>query len=417
MNFNTSFNYLLENYYMEEDEIIDRRTKISKETYHLKETLVDPIIDVVLKKSINRDKIIDFTGEFIDRNSTKLFTPGPMYMFQFNEKDVSPLYELFNITPQSISDRITEIINSTYDGKGQFRSIQSAPHKILIIAILVDALINNYTDIIECMAILLPVTEYPLLFKKYWEHGVNEEVMKYTLEHLGKKFGITKEKNLLGLFKTTGESILKIHSSRLKTGTDYEYIDVINRTRNSMNSLLKNISRQYYANSEKNATIHTNVDLIDGNLVDHEGLTNKIANDSENIYRKFITEGIDDQIAGMVANAGSINKNNLIGYLNTIFKNKNNRLQTLIESIAYLFLSNTEISGNGINSSEFVNFGLILYRSIGTSRLQNHVIIKSILDDWSKISGLSDDYNREQTIIAYRRGMFNYVIWAMKQYA
>lgn len=394
---------------------------VKKESYYLKKNLIEKNVSSILAKSENRDKIIDFTGKFIDNNSSKLLTAGPMYMFTFSGKDIKFLYDLFDLTEKTLLEMFSETVKVAYIGESDFNIINAAPHKLLIAAIIMEALDKNYTDIIECGEYISIFAEYPMIFRTYWKIGkeVKIDVMEYTIEHLSNQFGIKKQKNLLGLLKYIGNSALNAHIDRLKTGLDYEIIDYINRIRNQLNSAFRNIANKYYDNYKKDATLHSQNEIMDdGKIVDSEGTMTNIAIAAENIYSKFLTNSVNTSIAGAVASSANINKENLIAYVNKIYANKNNRLAKFIENVVYLFKSNTEYASSDLDSSEFINFGLALYRSLGTSKIKQHLEIKAILDYWmNEIINIDQDYKAgSSTIIYYRKSVFNYFIFMIKYY-
>ena len=83
-------------------------------------------------------------------------------------------------------------------------------------------------------------------------------------------------------------------------------------------------------------------------------------------------------------------------------------MHCILYIITIYFTKNpTDISLGGV---EFVNFGLTLYRSIGTSKDEMYQDIKSILNYWmNNIINIRQTYNREATIISYTRAIFNYI--------
>ena len=392
---------------------------IKRESHFLNEHLM-PKISEVLAKPSNREKLIEFTGKFIDEHSTQLLTSGPVFIFTFGDKETSFLYELFNLDKKGLLELFDKMVNAAYEGQSNFSTIRSSLHKVLVTAMIIESINKNYTDIIECGEYLIIFATYPLIFRNYWKigAGVKEDVMEYTIEHLPNKFIIKKQKNLLGLLKYIAHSSLNSHANKLKSGIDSEYIDFINRVRNQLNSAFKNIATQYYANYAKNATMHTQSDKMDdGKFIDNEGTITNISLISENTYNKFLVNGVNTSIAGAMANGSTVSKEVVISYLNKIYSDKNNRLGKFIENIVYLFLSNEKYSSSSINSEEFINFGLSLFRSLGTSKVEQHKQLKAIEDYWmNDVINILNDYTRDATLSNFRRSIFNYFIFMIKYY-
>ena len=75
---------------------------------------------------------------------------------------------------------------------------------------------------------------------------------------------------------------------------------------------------------------------------------------------------------------------------------------------AYLSRNPTNTS---LGSGEFLNFGLTLYRSIGTSKDPIYQEIRAILNLWMfDIINIKSYYQNQGTIINYTRAVFNYMI-------
>jgi hypothetical protein len=205
--------------------------------------------------------------------------------------------------------------------------------------------------------------------------------------------------------------VVLLCDNRLKTGLDYQYIDFINRWRNQINATFKKISIEYYANDEKNASQHTKGGkLDDGTLADQEGHTSNIATTVENTYSKFLSSGVNPSIIRIAAEGNQVDKGTLTGFINQIFASKENRLYKFIEDVVTSYLSKNP-TNTSVGSGEFFNFGLTLYRSIGTSKDPIFQEIRSILNLWMyDIINITNYYQNQGTIINYTRGIFNYMI-------
>lgn len=411
----------MDRFYTEASEYLEAAKEgVFKDNFYFRDHLQIPIISKFLAKEKVRDDIVIFVAKFLDEHSTQLSTPGPIYMFTFDEKETSVLYSIFNISADTILNMYNEMVKETYYGKiSSFITgwIENTPHKILITSMLIEALQKGYNDIIECCEYLLAFTEYPILFRDSWQFGVKEDVMKYTIEHLGNKFKIKEMKNLQEFLKYDTHTSVVAHEARLKTGADNEYIDFIYRVRNQMKNKFKNIARAYYINAKNNASQHTKESMFDdGSIADQEGTTTLMATIIDNITAKFTTGDINNSMAKIVADNAQVDKDNLIGYLRQIWASKNNRIGKLIEDIITAYFEKNPTSSELV-SSEFIVFGLALYRSIGTSKNPLYMEIKDILNYWmNDIINIKQFYTREGTTINYTRAIFNYVILMINYY-
>lgn len=393
---------------------------VYKENYYLRDNLQIPYISSTLAKRKTRDALVAFTGKFLDDHYMQLSTSGPVHIFMFGNKETSFLYELFGVNANQLFEMYNNMINEAFYGKiSAFITgwIRNAPHKILLTAILIEALQKDYQDIIECCEYLWAFTEYPLVYRIYWKTGVKEDLMTYTIEHLGSKFKVKKVANLQALLKYDSHSSVAFMTEKLKTGADNTYTDLCQRMRSQINNTFKNISKAYYDNDKLNATHHnTTTTFDDGTLADQEGHITNIAQSVDKTVSKFATGDINISIARIVADGSSVDKDNLIGYLNQIVSAKNNRLPKIVENIITVYF-NRNPTDTSLNSSEFLNFGIAMYRSIGTSKDPMYQEVKAILAMWmNDIINIRQYYNREATIISYTRAIFNYIIFMINHY-
>lgn len=407
-------------YFWEDTEYSEAKEGVYKKNYYLRDNLQIPYVSKELSKPKVRDAIINFIGKFLDDHSTQLSTSGPVHIFTFNEKEVSILYELFNINADIILKLWEGLVNETYYGKiSSFITgwIKNAPHKLLIIAMLIESIQKGYDDITICCEYMYIFTEYPIVYRNFWKLGVKEEVMNYTIEHLGSKYKVRKVKNLQELLHHDIHSAVVNKIENLKLGIDNVYVDLMQHARNNIKNTFKNIARAYYANDEMGLTQHTkDAQFDDGTLTDQEGHSTNMAQAIDHVINKFATGSINTGIVKIVADAANIDKDNLTTYINQIMNTKGNKLYKLVEDIITAYF-NKNPTNTSCGSSEFLNFGLSLYRSIGTSKDETYQEIKSIINYWmNDIIDIRSSYSSEGTIISYTRAIFNYIIFMIYSY-
>lgn len=396
------------------------KPKPYKENYYFRDHLQTPKVTPVLAKPANREKIVEFVGTFLDEHSTQLSTSGPVYVFTFGEKEAGFLYELFNTNPTEVFDMYNKMVAETWDGKiSAFFTgwVKHAPHKILITSILIDALQNDYDDIVTCCEYLWAFCEYAIVYRSFWRTGVKEEVMNYTIEHLGSKFKVKKVQNLQELLKYDATSSVNSQEERLKTGMDHTYTDFMYRMRNQIKNTFKNLSKAYYDNDEANATQHSkDAQFDDGSNADQEGYNTNMAQVIDKTINKFATGTTNSALLGAAAEANHIDKANLTGYVNQIMTTKENRLNKFIENVITAYFVKYPTSST-VGSGEFYNFGLALYRSLGSSKDPLLQEIRSILNFWmDDVIHIRDSYQNAGTIINYTRAIFNYIIFMIGYY-
>lgn len=393
---------------------------VYKENYYLMENLQLKYITEQLKKNKVRDKIVDFVGIFIDTHMKQLETSGPVYTFTFGTKELKPIYELFGLDSDKILELYNQMIIETYYGKisKMFTGwVNNAPHKILITAILIDAVQNGYDDIIECCEYMWAFTEYPILYREYWKLGVKEDVMNATIEHLGSKFIIKQVKNIKELLKYDATTTVNFYYDELKKGVDNVYNDLLRRMRNQLNSKFKNISKAYYENVEANITQHNNVTTFDdGELADQEGAIANLSQIIEKVQNKMVNSDINKSIVKISANGSQVDKSNLEGMIGQIYGTKNNRIAKFVENVITVYFQRNP-SNTAIEPGTFINYGLALFRSLGSSKDPMLSEIKSIVSFWmDDIIDIKSLYQREPTQSSYTRAIYNYFILMINYY-
>lgn len=396
------------------------KSGVYKINFYYRDHLQIPKISQVLKKPRTQETLIEFVSSFIDTHYTQLRTSGPVYNFTFADKETSFFYDTFNTNKDELIEMFYQVEKEAFYGKiSKFFEgwVLHAPHKLLLISILIDALQNQYNDVIECMEYILAFAEYPTHYREYWKVGVDEQTMNYTIEHLGSKFKIKKVNNLLGLLKLDGHVSIESHRDRLLTGADHVYTDFMHRIHNQFNNTYKNISRAYYDAIQAQATQHNkDAQFDDGTTADPEGFNTNIAQIVDKTINKFISGDINNGIVGFCAQGSDVDKNNLTNFINQIMKDKNNRIDKIIEDIITSYFQ-TNPSSNSVSTTEFIVYGLKLYRSISTSKNPIYQEIRQILTYWMEnIINIRQYYKREATVVNYTRAIFNYMIFMIKHY-
>lgn len=404
------------NQYFEKTEI--------KESYVFRDNLQLPNVTPILKKSKKREELIQFIGDFVDSHAKELSTPGPVHMITFLDKEISFLYTMFGTD----REKIIQLVGKMYQGAYGWDSIYSPrnlllaiPHKCLLVAMLIDSVQNNDTDLITCCEYLFGFTEYPLIFSKYWPlKKVNEEIMNYTIDHLGNRFRIKGKKlvTLLDILKYDTNKVVShwIENMDLKSGKDDLYPRFINAMRSQISNHFASIKNEYMKNAANNASQHSQLLKDDEEkIIDRSGHASNIATVVNNTYNRFITGPIYEPFIKSAAKSNQVDKSLLTGFLNQIFSTKKNELERFIECIITSYFNRnptiTTIDG------EFVSYGLQLYKSIATSKDQMYIEINTILNYWmNNIIEIKNFSSNKGTHINYRRSIFNYMIWMINHH-
>lgn len=407
--------------YMESDQsYLEAKEGVYKDNRYLRDHLQIPYVQDVLAKPKVRDELSAFVNKFLDDHVDQLSTSGPVHIFTFGDKETSFLYDMFKINGETLIKIYNELIQETYYGKisAFFNGwINHAPHKLLVTSMLIEALQKGYDDVVMCCEYIWAFNEYPIVYRHFWSLGVKEDVMNYTIEHLGSKFKITNMKNLQQLIYYHAHKSVTTMSDKLKEAYDNVYLDFMHRMRTQFNNNFRNIANAYYDNDKLGLTLHTkDSQFDDGSLADQEGHITNMSRAIDNTINKFSTSGVEKGIAKLVADGSNVDKDTVTAYLNQIMSTKNNRLDLFIENIITAYFSKNP-TNSSLGTTEFLNFGIALYRSIGTSKDPIYQSIKQILQMWmNNILDINSAYKSEGTRINYTRAIFNYFIFAINYY-
>lgn len=415
--------------YLEDDNEMEMNNEIeltdkgvNKNSSILKRKLY-PIIEDKLSDNKNIQSLLTFINNFISKNIEALSATGPIELIPFNNRNINQILNIFEIDETFLTDLCKEAEHNAFPNKAyDVVMVNAGPeHKILFAGIAIYGLKHNNQNALSIASFLLAFAQYPIAFHQFWRLGVKQDVMEYTIEHLSNQFAIRKHPNILSLMTYMTQLAIDTHKERLKTNMDHTYFDLGIRVKNAFYSSFTNIAKAYYKNYENNNTIHTQVDEYeDGNLSDVEGNMNNINEITNDIYNKFIINGIEESLVA-VASRGtsssmSVDKVKLSSYLNTIKSHKDNKIKQFIESILYLFFNKFDLNDDAINSTQFLSYGINLYKSISLSKDEHSTNLKNILNMWVDICGLRENISRDATIIAYKKAIFVYFILAIQKY-
>jgi hypothetical protein len=134
-------------------------------------------IERVLSTSIGDRKFRQIVGNYIDRNSSKLYKAGPMDLIPFGDVDKAEYFNLFQIDPKEVVDmvkKITTKISKTTD----FKLLVNNPiFWVFWCCIRYYTLKKDQKGLNASLAIYA-LAAYPSIFSLFFKHGVDEGVMQ-----------------------------------------------------------------------------------------------------------------------------------------------------------------------------------------------------------------------------------------------
>ena len=398
---------------LDELDIIEEKAEL--ESYFIRDELYSKV-EKVLDTPEGSKKFSRYVGDFINRNSSKLTTIGPLYLVPFNYSDKNVYYELFNVTEKEIVDLVKKVIAQVNE-KAKWRLITQNPIFVLFYCVIRYFTIKKDSKQLNNALIITSLAFYPSMFTKYFRYPPNEGIMQYTIDNLSKRFLIKNNKHIFGTLSTSIQNSWKFHEKDFIDGSDKEVIRFIQRIRNDQNSLMKKIANEYRINHSKGLIVTTSVDSYEDSIVvDNENDSNKVENTTNKIVTKLLINGVNLKLCDFAANATRVSKIELRNYLSKIITEKNNSdMKAFVESILFLYLYDEKHTFEEINSKQFVAFALLIFKKTN-SKNENILNIKNTLDKWGKDSGIYSKFTRIATRVDYSKAIFLYFIMAIQQY-
>lgn len=397
------------------DDDIHLFTEAASDSYVIRDTVYIKVHDV-LKTPVGDKRFQSIIGGFIDRNSHKLYTPGPQYLIPFTESDKDEYFKLFNITPKEI-DADIDIVLKKINVNADWKLIRNNPiFVVFYCAIRYYTLAKNEKGLNGALA-ALALSMYPSMFSKYYKFEPNPAVMQYTINTLSNKFTIKKANHIFGNLIMSIQQSWSFHRTNIASGTDKNVVDFIMRIRNDQNSFMRKITGVYMTNHSKNLTIHTMDDSFEDNaVVDVENDTNRVASIADKITMALITNSVDLRLSEAAARGSQVSVIDTRNYLTKIITGNNHDIMhSFIESIIFLYLYTDMRSLNEINTRHFLEFSLSIYKKTN-SKDKNILNIKKTLDIWADEIGLSKSTNRSATLINYKRAIYTFFVFSIQKY-
>lgn len=387
----------------------------ASDTYILRDHIY-PKIEKVLSTAVGQRKFANLVGNYINKNSKKLTTIGPVYQLAFTPYDEEPFFSLFEININEVKQVIKEITKKI-NSNSQWVLLRQHPIYVIFYFVIRFFTIMKDSKQLNNALIIMALSMYPSVFKHYFQYEVNIGVMQYTIDNLSQRFIIKKTNHIFGTLTYSIQNSWKFHEKNIMNGSDAKCIDFVRRIRNDQNSLLKKIANNYYENHKKGLSVYTTVDSFDDSIVvDNENDTNKIEAITNRIVTQILVNGINLKLVDFAASVSKTSKIELRNYLTKIAIEKNsNNMKSFIESILFIYLYDNKHTTNEINSEAFIGFALSLFKK-SNSKDKNIGNIKGMLDKWGNESGLYTRFSRLATRVDYTKGIYLYFIMCIQHY-
>lgn len=391
-------------------------------TYLFRDNLY-PKIEKVLATPEGRKKFVRIIEEFINRNTNKLTTIGPVYQVPFTEGDKNQFYALFELDSSKLVKLIKDARETLKTSIPPWQSLCQNPVFCVLYYSIRYFTIHKEIDkdgrMLNSALIIMALAVYPSIFYKYFRrYTINTGVMQYTIDNLSQRFLIKKSDHIFGTLTTLVQNSWQYHQTNIKNGSDDNCAQFAWRVHNDQNSLIKRIANVYNENKRNGLTVSGMQDVFDdSNInVDIENDTNKVENITNKIVTNILINGVDLQISDFASNAANVSRLELRNYLTMIIKDKNSaQIKGLIESILFVYLYYEKHTYEEINSKVFIAYALTTFKKTN-SKDENIGRIKGTLDKWGNDTGLYARFTRLATRVDYTKGIYLYFIMCIQRY-
>lgn len=380
--------------------------------------IVDELGNDVSKALSSKDNLTEYKN-FIDKylaaNSNKYFIPGPGERPVFTTEQENKYISLVGLT----TDKISKTVKNTKSIKDSW-NVMNKPMNIALPLALRYFTMKKNEDYVKYTLWYTIVSLYPGCHYKYFKYGVVESCMNYTIANLSGKYGVKQTGNMWNTFTNMVETAYNLHKDKLIKSEDKAFVDFIQDVHSRMNSLIKNISREYYDNYENKRYMRIEQDNFEDNSY-YEANSNSYVIDklANQVVTHLIVHGPDMKLVQLASKTNQVSVNQMRNYTQTMINDKHrDDIRIIVESILYLFLNATDEhhTVDDIGTNNFMIYCLQLYKRSNTVD-PNIIRVKSILDNWLIELGLTGKTQRTATVVNFRRALYTFFVMTIQKVA
>jgi len=371
-----------------------------------------PQIASVFKDKNNCRKFINIVSKYIDSNTERLSTTGPVKKILFTYSDRNSVYDLTGVSEKNI-EMVAKQIKELSRGVNA-----SNPFNILLFLMIRYFRINKLEAERKSANIYLILSMYPSIHAKYFKFEPNENIMSFTVNSLSNKYKIKQQGTLLATLVDMVEIADNHYKNIITRGNDKDIADYISAVKTRLNQFMKNITTEFMKQHASGRYLNYDTDNEDPDnfsVADNNSLV--IDRISTSVSTNLAVKGPDQKSVMLSAKMNKISVNDLRSTMNSICRDKVNRpkIREIISCILYEFLFTGQYSEQDIYDMKFTLYSSVIYKRSNTTR-SNIVRIKNILDFWIKeYSSIYKKSNLVSTLNQFRRAIFMFFIFTIQQ--
>lgn len=424
------FSYLYEKTQISDiDEVNDLFTEASEDSHLILQNLY-PKIEAVLNTPQGDRMFKQLVGQYMDRNTEKLHTPGPVYLIPFAADDKIAFFKLFNLEFEvkgstkerkvivPFIDKLVLEITKQIGSSSDFKLLRGNPIFWVFYCCIRYYHIKKDEKGINTALAIYALANYPAVFSTFFKYGADEGVMQYTIDNLTDKFIIKQQGNIFNALFVSIQHSYDFLKAFMLDASDKEIIRFIQRIRNDQKSMIRKICDKYMQNHAKGLRVSLTQDTYDGMQtdVDAQNKTSAVENVSRKISIKMLTQDVNLKRISMVARISGVSISECRFYITKIITDKySDDIEKFITSILFLYLYDENKKAEDINSTYFLHWADDTFRKTNSNN-DNIKTIKDTLDNWAEETGVHDKYKREASRVSYKKAIYFYFIFSIQTY-
>jgi hypothetical protein len=333
-------------------------------------------------------------------------------------------YKLFNLDPKRDIAPVIKKVISQVNSNSEFKLLSRFPNYWMFFCVIRYYSIKKDVKGLNSALAIYSLANYPLTYKTFFKYDPDPGIMKYTMDHLSKKFLMKRAGTLFdGLFQSMEHSYYgRENSIGLKEaiieGYDKDVIRYIQRIRNDQKSMLKNIADKFYENERKGLRVKNTMGSSDDIQFDDAALNNttNVEVVADHIVGQIIANGLDLRRVSTAKELGGIGLADCRFYLSKIVNDKyTDDIKRFVHSVLFLYMFDEKKRKEDINSTYFLTWSSDLFRKTNSNN-PNIDNIKKTLDKWASETGIYTKFKRDASRINYKKAIFWYFILSIQYY-
>ena len=389
-----------------------------------------PRVEEILSTPQGDRKFKQLVGQYMDRNSQKLRTPGPTYLVPFTSNDKAQYCELFaleykltgstreqKIKIPYVDDLIDQVIQQL-GSSSDFKLLKGNQIFWIFYCCIRYYHIKKDEKGLNTALAIYALADYPAVFSTFFKYGADPAVMQYTIDNLTEKYIIKQQGNIFGALFVSIQNSYSFLKNWMGDASDKEIIRWIQRIRNDQKSMIKKICDQYMKNHAAGLRVVLTKDTYDEVPLDVEAQnkTSSVEIVGRKITLKILTQDVNLRLISIVARISGVSISECRFYITKILTEKYSEdIQRFIEAILFLYLYDENKKAEDINSRYFLHWSEDLFRKTNSNN-DNIRRIKQTLDKWAEETGVHDKYKREASRVSYKKAIFFYFIFSIQAY-